>query len=1236
MRDLSSSLCFRAGKLALSCLLLASSHILPSASAFSFTSIPSPNLNLDGLGRVAFAGNFDSISLYQFEGQSEKSAGSNGALLSRFPNGVFAPLNNTDADIKAMCAFQANGTLQGIVFGGNFTSVGETHTPGGIAWLNVTSGQVYPLTGLNGTVNALFCDPDAGRVYIGGSFTGGGASNAIVWTTQWTNMPFSGFNGPVNSITKLNGNIIFGGKFNGLGNSTAPKENNTQVIPIGSASISAQTSSGTPGFTDPSSIVCKTGTTDGTSNNTWLLADNTPGFWKAEFAFGFEPSKLRLYNTKFEGRGTREWRFTALPDGGIMNFSYIDPTSGTQKFCDARCPLPENNVTAQDFHFVNTVGMNSFRLDISGFYGKGGGLSGIELFQNEIFSFAISNFNEPACDGVSVGAKSTATGPWQTTPSHQSNANYLSAVLQGNPVNQSAAQVIFTPDIRQSGNYSVTVFTPGCVGDGTCGNRGRVNITGTYSQTTSSADGPRTTELFQTNNFDKYDEVYRGFVDSTDSFRPSVTLTPMAGQTGPITIVAQRVRFELLTAASGNLNGIFEYDPSKQDVNINFRESVIDSAGASLTPRDQAIVNSVVTDNSSLFVGGNFSGNGLNNIFSIQKDATKATGLPENGLDSEVLTMFLNGTTMYVGGNFTKTQDNKTPGLQGIAAFSTSDNKWQALGAGVNGVVMYIVPFPLNITGNRPETVLGISGVFSQVNQFGSNASFAAQNFAIWVPSRSNWLHNLNVGTISIEGALTAFTEVPGSDPLFGGSINSQALGASGAVALESGNPLSLEQFPVAIQPQQSSQGSLQKRATTNGQNQTGVIAATFYKGTNNNMNKTILAGHFKATDSDGKNITSLLIIDGKDSNKITGLHEEISSDSTFLSLAVVNNILFAGGAISGTVNNKGIGGLLAFDLSSNNYVSTQPPSLRGTNVTVNTIAARPKSRDVFVGGNFNSAGDLSCQALCIWNTDRNQWVSPGGDLGGSISSMAWVTDTKLLVAGNLTSGNNQTKILMYDSSKSTFQEYDGARDLPGPVTAICPATSDATEIWATGQASNGSAFLQRFGNDKKWHPVPNLFGSGTTIRGIQVLSLDKQHGKSDVIDQGQDLLILGQVNITNFGTASGVLFNGTTLQPFLLSTTSQNTPGSLSQVFVENPQSFFKQQKKHLLVIYVVLISLAIALAITFLLIVAGILIESYRKRSKGYTPMQMSYPDRSVNVSRVPPSELFATLRGNRTPAI
>ncbi|OCK84698.1 hypothetical protein K432DRAFT_102210 [Lepidopterella palustris CBS 459.81] len=1156
MRKFSSSLASRVGKLAITLFAIALLCVVPEVSAISFASIPSPNLDLSSLGRVALAGDFDSISLFQFVGQNENTASSGvGSLLTRFPNGLFTALNQTDGEIRTMCSFVANGTLQGVVFGGNFTSVGGVPAQG-IALFNPNTTEITPLPGLNGSVNSLYCDQTAGRVIIGGSFTGGGASNAIVWITGWTNMPFSGFNGPVTSIVKAsNGNIIFGGQFDGLGNTTTPKEKDVQVIPVSSANVTSGSTTTTTGFSDPRNIICKTGFQDGVGNS-WLLADNTPGFWQASFGFGFQPSKLRLYNTQQDGRGTKTWRFTALPINGIMNLSYVNP-AGETEYCDSQCPLQNNN-TYQDFHFVNTVGMNSFRIDISAWYGNGGGLSGIELFENDIYSFAINDFNEPTCGGVSTGANSTRTGTaWTVTPSGQSNSEYLTAVLSGSNIEPEAATVVFQPDIKQSGNYSVTVFTPGCISDGTCATRGRVNITGSMASSTKAFNQPLSTQLFQTNYFDKYDQVYFGYVDANNNnFRPTVTLSPAAGQSGPLTVVAQRVRFELLTPTTGGLNGLFEYNMSQQVLDSDFSNSAIDVAGASLSP-SLAPITSLAVDGDTTYVAGNFSGDNFSNIFSIS--GGNATSLPGNGLNSEVLTMYHNDSLIYIGGNFTNTQDNKSTGLMGVAAYSITNKSWQPLGAGVNGVVKYIVPFTLNLTANQPEYVIAISGFFDTVLGFGNNATFSANNFAVWVPSRQNWLDNLNIATISIQGTLMAETDVPGFSPLFSGSVSSQALGASGAVEILSNKALSLEQFPINIRQQQSS-ASLRRRAANGQQNVTGAVTGLMYE--ENDLNITIIAGHFAATGSDGSNITNLLFVNGSNSDHVTGMGDIIASNSVFLSLGTYKTTLFAGGSISGTVNGNAINGLVLYDLSTATPSSTQPPGLQGTNVAVSAIAPQPSSTNVYVGGNFESAGALSCPSVCIWNTDRSQWISPGSGLSGQVSSMTWTSNTELVIAGNLTVGDNSTTMVTFNSQKNVFTEFTEAGTIPGPVTALCPANNDNSQFWVGGTARNGSAFLEKF-DGKQWLPASAGLGQGTTIRSLQILSVSQSHGESNLIDDNEVLLLLGQINITNFGNASAVLFNGTTFTPFLLSSTADNAPGSLSQAFVQFPKNVFKSGGK-------------------------------------------------------------------------
>lgn len=1247
MRDLSSSMpASRAGKLALS-LLLASPYIIPQASAFTTTPVQLPNLDLSQLGRVAFAGDFDSLSLYQYQEQNETSDPAN-AIYQRLPNGVFAPIDNpeskqslnTDGDVKAMCAYQKDGSVQGYVLGGNFTSVDGVKTPGGIAMLDAKTGKPTALQGLTGSVNALHCESD--RVYVGGEFTGGNSKNAIIWNKDWSDMPFEGFNGPVTSIAQApSGKIVFGGQFDGLGNGTSggAAQNNTQFLPVGSANITAQTSSGLPGFTDPKTIACKATPEAEGSGSTWLLADTSPGFWRADFGFGFQPTKLRLYNTKFEGRGTKTWRYTALPDGGIMNFTFVDPTTKQQTFCDARCPLPEGNTTAQDFFFVNQVGMNGFRIDVSDWYGQGGGLNAIEVYQTQIFSYAIDEFNKPSCGGRTSGASASRTGTWNPSPSHDSSSMYLTATLPISQIDPNQQTVTFQPDIPQTGNYTIKLYTPGCRGDDTCTTRGQINVLVNVPSGSGSTERVEKS-FFQTNEFDKYDTIYDGFIDTSNGARPNVTLvpllTPNPSGRDELTIVAQRVGFDIKNATSGDINGLFEYDADKQKVEEDLSKSVIVAAGAKLSPSQKASIKTLTTANDRLYVGGNFSsGDGYNNIFAVGKDDEKPTTLEGNGLNGQVNTIYGMGNLVYVGGNFTNSQNNGSPGLNGVAAYN--NNKWEALGAGVNGFALHIVPITMNITGNAEE-VLGISGYFDRVNGFNGNAAFSVDNFAVWVPSKKNWLPNLNLQTLFVRGHITTFADIPNeaapSNRIYAGTISSGSLGANGAAVLgHDNNALSLRGMTADIREQQQTASRKRSLSDDHNMNTTGIVAATFYK--ENNMNKTILGGHFATTGSNGQNITNVAIVDGKNNDQITGFGQQVDSNSTIASLSVFENILYAGGRLTGQVNNNRVAGIVAYDLGANNFWNTQPPALQGTNVTVNAIAPRPKSRDVYVAGRFESAGSLSCPAVCIWSLERNQWLAPGSSLSGVATSLTWVSDTKVLISGNLTVGNNQTKVFSYDTTTTQFEAVPGANDLPGPVTALTAAKADGSEFWAAGQAQDGSAFLSRFVNGG-WRSVDDQFQPGTLIRSIQPLKISNEHSASDLIASNQVLLILGEIQLRNSVSASGAIFNGSTVTPFLLTSGPDGKRSSLSRMFVENPESFFGDGKKGLALGFIVLIALAIALALTFLLVVAGIILEWYRKKAQGYSPAPTSYTDRMGNVGRVPPEQLFGNLSGPRAPAI
>ncbi|GAO19132.1 uncharacterized protein UV8b_02036 [Ustilaginoidea virens] len=1208
---------------------VALSALAPSlAEAVHFNPAPSANLDFSSLGRIAIAGDFNGISLYEYEGQIARPLPTNGSdsLLGRLPNGAFVPVMSTDASIRAMCVLRnGDGGLKGVVVGGNFTSLDGIQSTA-VALFNPNSTEITSLKGLEGEVNALYCDDSQNIVYVGGNFKGSNSTNAIAWSDAdgWINLPFAGFNGPVNAISKTsNGHIVFGGSFTGLGNASTPSVPDLQIVNLSTANITSTNGATTEGFKDPKSIVCSAGK-DG-PGSTWLAGDRVPATWEAKFGFGFQPTKLRLYNTRQDGRGTKTFRFLAFPINGIMNFTYVDPSTGNTATCTSECPLSHNDsVTFQDFHFVNKVGMNSFQIAISDWYGAGAGLSGMELFQDDIFAYAIADFNEPKCRGVQFPSTATATGPWKQSPSMQSNADYLAASLTGD-INSNSASVVFTPNIVESGNYTVNMYTPGCMPDGSCSTRGRVNVTGVMSAGAVSAGF--STTLYQTNYYDKYDQIYFGYVDkSSDTFKPTVTLTPLAGQdVRSLMVVAQRVGFTL-TKSTGGLNGLYDFDPAKKtaDVLSTLENSAINKLGSEFG-RNSA-VKSLVTSGDTLFVGGNFSSKSFVNALAVSGGTEKATSL-DGGLNGPVIDMHLQGTSLFVGGGFNATLD-KNQELNHVAVYNIQSNSWSPLGGGVDGVVHHVVPMQLNLSTSTPETAISLSGSFSECKAFNGSKASRVDGFAVWIPSRSNWLQNLDQPLPTFDGVLTASLQnVSGQGELFAGALSSAQLGAQDAATLDSQG---LGAFPFKIEPAaRSTTTTLDRRENVSNGTLQGVVTGTFYSADNSNI--TVLAGHFAAQAANGSTVNNLMLIDGGNGGSISGLGSGISANSTFVAVALSGSVLYAGGMVTGAVNGAQVSGLVCYDLSSKSFGS-QPAPISGKNGTVTAISVRPDSSEIYVGGSFDRAGALSCQGLCIYNANSQQWAQPGNGFSGEVTGLLWASKTSLVVGGDLAADQGGKQFLVgYDVRKETWSTFAGADIIPGPVQVMTPASRDGSQVWIAGKSSkDGSVYLIKY-DGSRWMSANQTLPADTVLRSLQVFSLTKSHDKSDLLKENQVLMLTGSIMIPGVGIASAAIFNGTHYLPYALTTHWGRTPGTMAKIFTQK-DDFFSTDDGHMPLVFIVLIGLAIALGLILLLVVAGIILDRLRKKREGYTPAPTSMVDRGSGIQRIPPQQLLESLGRSR----
>ena len=64
----------------------------------------------------------------------------------------------------------------------------------------------------------------------------------------------------------------------------------------------------------------------------------------------------------------------------VVTLSYVDPIKGLSE-CSNSCPLSPNNEDYQMFTFIGRQELTGIQIDILEWYGDGGGLRGIKLFQ---------------------------------------------------------------------------------------------------------------------------------------------------------------------------------------------------------------------------------------------------------------------------------------------------------------------------------------------------------------------------------------------------------------------------------------------------------------------------------------------------------------------------------------------------------------------------------------------------------------------------------------------------------------------------------------------------------------------------------------------------------------------------------------------------------------------------------------------------------------------------------------
>ncbi|KAI8138683.1 cortical protein marker for cell polarity-domain-containing protein [Fennellomyces sp. T-0311] len=1157
---------------------LRAASILFIVNQITASYIDHPTIDIEQLEQIGIAGAYGGISLYTDTRQLTQIPSNTASVLS-FANNTFASLAHSSPNATIYTACYINNILY---IGGDFLQFGPLNVSN-VAAVDLNSGSVSALAnGLDGPVYTLYCDAASDSVYAGGRFMapvapapqyaeslayfGGGVA---AWKDNlWHGLPWKGFNGPVGAITKngVNGKVLFGGRFDTSADGINYHAPASQPVILSSPAVITAQNSGTVN-NNAQSIVCPANLDD----DPWLLLDDTEGYWQATFPYSITPSLIRLVNTHQDGRGTKSFTILSLPSNTPFNLSYIDPVTQKRTQCSTNCSLTDDPaILYQDFQVRDSTLSYGIRIEVSSWYGAGGGLSSVEIFQAEIIVYAVNSLNGKACATsmeYKQRSRASVTGSWSTTQLTGSYVYTLSTSIPAAQIRSSTATATFVPYLPETGHYQVYLYNPACTTD--CDQRTQVDVT-TYRS--SSAD-PVTRNVDLKATAGSTVLVFTGYIHATtDKFQPYVSVAVASNATAPSSgnaiISLQAVQF-IKQASNTTLTSLLEFTPAETDTTVA-NTTLVGQYGpfADNVPYGST-VNALEASDGNVYIGGSFNATAYENIVRLDAATQKLAALQGRGINGGVSSFMRKDNDLYVGGAFTGlAAAGDTSIFNNIVRYSTNDNTWHGMGGGVNGPVEAINLDSDNVIVSGTHTVS-----YNQVDQ--TNSGNATAHNAWWSTTTNRW----SLDTPYISGRIcTAFQMTNGTEAttVYVGDIKAaQRQQSRGFSFMNENTDLSaLAVYPNANKPYQ-------------------ITAGTFWGDEKNgNRSATILGGQFEIDET----IQNVAIYENE---TWTGIGA--SWEGSINIMAVNSGYLYIGGHMNQTWNGTQ-SGLVVYDLVNKTF--TPVPELHTHDRSpslVHQIGYDSTDGNMIIAGNFSSAGSLQCSGICILDTKNHQWNYLGdGSLGGEALDFTY-TGSQLIVAGNLALSGSPVPIAQYDYGSSKWSSFaTGLSDegLPGNSTAVS-YDGQSKKTFIAGRTGTG-AYLRVW--DGKQFIVPEgQLGPDSSIRQLAILPL-KETGGSDLMGNDQAVLLAtGFLNLGEFGNLSSALYNGTQWIPYLTVAAENGSIDALQSMFFKSYHPHLNGDS-YLPAPLVVLVSVAAALGIVFLIVLCamGVLFAKRRREAK------------------------------------
>ncbi|KAF7376020.1 SH3 domain-containing protein [Mycena sanguinolenta] len=1159
--------------------------------------------------------------VFYFAGSFSSIADTSAANIASYnpSSGAFAALgsNGPNGEIDAVFCDTTNNKLWA---GGAFTSPGSSVAvwdPKAASW---SAPPFKGFDGGEGRVLSITTNSSDSSLFFAGSFITsfvGSGNTTILNSTSNPNVPASPGGTPFTQ----------------------------SLVPISiTASDIQQPSSSSADFGNVSAILCPTGP-DG-AKTSWFGTDGTGSVITINTHHFNSVNGIRLGNTFQPNHGTTGFTVTTIPDNTLQTLTYVDPTTNQNKTCSNPCPLgTDPSVLYQDFLFNGAQSITGVQVQLTQFTGAGPGLHILQLLSSGAFASAVASENGPSCFAP-VSSNTSVIGTWEPETAGTGIPGTTQTVLVSKvPVGTSSLNgPVFTwvPYVSGAGNYTVNMLVPGCTNFLDCDARTQVEVT----VFPGNGLDPWTTPISQQNTEDSVTVIYQGpILPTAPTFVTTIKMALAkdasgAGINGQWDVFADRVELVLnsvnLTSGESGGNGTSATNSTRQG--FGFFEwplastSSID-ATATLANSSETALDAIGFDMLTSVGGNSFSRFVLDdscrcccppsfldylfgsaasseNIVSFKSGALAA--LSGNGLNGPVTAMILDGDILFVGGSFTDTNSASNSALRSIASYNVQTNQWAALAGGVDGVVT-----SLSVADGQ----LQVAGTFtSSLTPTGATGANAA-GFAAWDIASGQWV---NPGGFVV-GSMTLVVNGTSSGSQFvAGNVDAaQKFGAAGMVLLQNSASDIPSVAPLGVALEADVKAGTSQNTTSTKRKRSHHIPravewlsrmkfpAVFARQTSTTLAPlpaplpapapAVLAGAFWTNGS-----TEVAVIGGNFSFFPSGslaesqgvaLYDTKATTATALQGSQVNgtvrallvdgDFLYVGGEF--TIAGMNANGFAIYDLSKQQWDTETIQPLQGASgaaVVVRSITvSTAKANTVIVAGTFAQAGSLPCQAVCSLDVTSKQWNALGSGIQGEVASVAYAGSNQdfLIASGSIAlSDNTAANVVQFAFANDTWVSVGKGSDIPGPVTAVEVNAGNVSSIFVAGRSTDASSSFLSFWNGISWTALSSTLESNTTVAQLTMVPLQDTHAAN---------------TDPSFGNASSALFDGQSFFPYIVSTSSTGSSGTVSSLF-RSLATFSFTQHKFLATGIVILISIAIAAGVVFLLALIGIIWTLFSRR--------------------------------------